>query len=138
MNSEKVVAAAIIRKNKSVLLARRSAGQKLAGFWEFPGGKVENGETAEECLARELVEELGILTRIGKKCAESLHQYEHGNFRLVAYLVDCIGGEPRPSVHDRLEWVKIDDLKRYQLLPADIPILESLQKLKDLDRGELY
>jgi 8-oxo-dGTP diphosphatase len=53
MNSEKVVAAAIIRKNNSVLLARRSTGQKLAGFWEFPGGKVENGETAEECLARD-------------------------------------------------------------------------------------
>ena len=59
---------------------------------------------------RELDEELGILTRIGEKCAESLHQYDHGNFRIVAYLVDCIAGEPRPKVHDRLEWVKIDDI----------------------------
>jgi 8-oxo-dGTP diphosphatase len=138
MNCETVVAAAIIRKNGCVLLARRSAGQKLAGFWEFPGGKVENGETAEECLARELAEELGILTRIGEKCAESLHQYDHGNLHIVAYLVDCIAGEPRPSVHDRLEWVTIADMERYQLLPADIPIVKSLEKLKELGRGELY
>jgi 8-oxo-dGTP diphosphatase len=138
MNRERIVTAAIIRKNGSVLLARRSPGEKLAGFWEFPGGKVENGETPEECLARELDEELGILTRIGEKCAESLHQYDHRNFRIVAYLVDCIAGEPRPNVHDRLEWVKIDDISGYQLLPADIPILASLQKLKELGQGELY
>jgi mutator protein MutT len=89
MNCERVVTAAIIRKNGSVLLARRAPEEKLGGFWEFPGGKVENGETPEECLARELAEELGILARIGEKCAESLHQYDHGNFRIVAYLVDC-------------------------------------------------
>jgi 8-oxo-dGTP diphosphatase len=138
MNCERVVTAAIIRKNGSVLLARRAPEEKLGSFWEFPGGKVENGETPEECLARELAEELGILARIGEKCAESLHQYDHGNFRIVAYLVDCIAGEPRPNVHDRLEWVKIDDIRGYQLLPADIPILASLQKLKELGQGELY
>jgi 8-oxo-dGTP diphosphatase len=138
MNCERVVAAAIIRKNGCVLLARRSPGEKLAGFWEFPGGKVEDGETPEECLARELAEELDIRTRIGEKCAESLHQYDHGSFRIVAYFVDCIGGEPRPSVHDRLGWVEIDDIHEYQLLPADISILASLQKLKELGRGELY
>ena len=107
-------------------------------FLGVPGGKVENGETPEECLARELAEELDIRTRIGEKCAESLHQYDHGSFRVVAYFVDCIGGEPRPSVNDRLEWVEIDDIHEYQLLPADISILASLQKLKELGRGELY
>jgi 8-oxo-dGTP diphosphatase len=132
------VAAAIIRRNGLVLLARRSPEENLGGFWEFPGGKVENGETPEECLARELYEELGILTRIGEKFAESLHQYDHGNFRILAYLVDCIGGNPRPNVHDRLEWVEIDDIAGYQLLPADIPILVSLQKLKEPRRDELY
>jgi len=60
-------------------------------------------ETPEECLARELDEELGILTRTGEKCAERLHRYDHGNFRIVAYLVDCIAGEPRPNVHDQLQ-----------------------------------
>ena len=74
----------------------------------FQGGKVENGETPEECLARELDEELSIVTRIGEKCAESSHEYEHGRFRVIAYLVDYIAGEPRTTVHDRLEWVKVD------------------------------
>ena len=107
------------------MLARRGRGEKLAGFWEFPGGKVETGETPEECLARELFEELGIEVRIGDPVAESSHQYEHGSFRVIAYFVDWISGEPSPNEHDRLEWAKIEDLAGYQLLPADIPIAES-------------
>jgi 8-oxo-dGTP diphosphatase len=122
MNRERVVTAAIIRRVDCVLLARRSPGEKLAGSWEFPGGKVEAGETPEGSLARELLEELGIGVRIGGRVAESSYEYEHGTFRVIAYLVDWISGEPSPNVHDRLEWVKIDDLTSYQLLPADIPI----------------
>jgi 8-oxo-dGTP diphosphatase len=132
MICERVVTAAIIRRDDTVLLARRSPGQKLAGFWEFPGGKVEGGETPEESLARELKEELGIRARVGEKCAESFYQYDHGSFRIVAYFVDCIAGDVHPSVHDRLDWVNIGDIKGYKLLPADIPIAESLQKLQDL------
>ena len=128
MDSERVVAAAIIQRNDCVLLARRSHGENLAGLWEFPGGKVEKGETPEQCLARELHEELNVQARIGKKCAESLHRYDHGDFRVVAYFVDSIEGELRPTVHDRLEWVKIGDLSGYQLLPGDIPIAASLRK----------
>jgi 8-oxo-dGTP diphosphatase len=128
LNPQTIVTAAIIRKKNSVLLARRSPGEKLAGFWEFPGGKVEVGETAENSLARELIEELGIRARIGKKVTESSYKYEHGNFRIIAYSVEWISGGPSPNVHDRLDWVKIDDLTSYQLLPADIPIVESLQK----------
>lgn len=131
MTCERVVTAAIIQRKDHVLLARRSPGEKLAGFWEFPGGKVENGETAEACLARELHEELRISVRIGEKCLESLHQYDHGSFRIVAYFVEWLAGDPRPSVHDRLEWVRLDDIEGYQLLPADIPIAASLKKLKD-------
>ena len=126
---ERLVTAGIIRKNGSVLLARRSPGEKLAGFWEFPGGKVENGETPEACLVRELKEELGIQTRVGEKFSENLYQYDHGRFCIVAYFVDWITGDPRPNVHDRLEWVKIDDLMGYKLLPADISIAESLKEL---------
>jgi 8-oxo-dGTP diphosphatase len=132
MNFEKVVTAAIIRANGSVLLARRASGENLAGFWEFPGGKVENGETSEECLARELQEELGIQTVVGRKCAESSYQYDHGNFRIVAYFVEWLAGDLRPRVHDRVEWVKIRDLGEYQLLPADGPIAAVVQNLEKL------
>jgi 8-oxo-dGTP diphosphatase len=133
MNREKIVTAAIIRKDGCVLLARRCSGEKLAGFWEFPGGKVEFGETPEESLARELLEELGIVACVGKRVAESSHQYEHGSFRVMAYLIDHVKGEPRPNVHDQLDWVKIDDLASYQLLPADVPIAASLKRLRDQD-----
>jgi 8-oxo-dGTP diphosphatase len=132
MTSETVVTAAIIQKEDCILLARRSFGEKLAGFWEFPGGKVENGETPEACLARELDEELRISVRIGAKCVESLHQYDHGSFRILAYFVEWLAGDPHPSVHDRLEWVRLDEIDGYQLLPADIPIAASLKKLKEL------
>jgi 8-oxo-dGTP diphosphatase len=129
-SNQRLVTAGIIRKDGSFLLARRSSGEKLAGFWEFPGGKLENGETPEACLERELKEELGIQTRIGEKCAQNLYEYDHGRFCIVAYFVDWISGDPRPKVHDRLEWVKIDELMGYRLLPADIPIVVSLQ-IKD-------
>ena len=132
MNCETIVTAAIIRQSGSVLLARRTVGARLAGFWEFPGGKVEDGETPEECLARELEEELGIQARIGLKCAESLYQYDHGNFRIVAYIADWLTGDLCPRVHDRVEWVKIRDLGKYQLLPADDPIAAVVQNLEEL------
>ena len=132
MSCEKVVAAAIIRTSGSVLLARRSSGENLAGFWEFPGGKVEDGETSEECLARELQEELGIQTTIGQKCAESSYQYDHGIFRIVAYFVEWLAGDLRPRVHDRVEWVRIRDLSKYQLLPADRTIAAVVRNLEEL------
>src|SRR5262249_33618364 len=113
---------AIIQKDDRVLLCRRSQGETLAGFWEFPGGKVEKGETPEQCLQRELHEELNVQARIGFKCAESLHVYDHGSFRIIAYLVVDLVGELRPNVHDLLEWVKIADLSEYNILPADVPI----------------
>ena len=93
---------------------------------------MEDGETPEECLARELDEELGIQVRIGRKCAESLHEYDHGKFRIVAYIADWVAGDLRLRVHDRVEWVKISNVGEYQLLPADGPIAAVIQNLEDL------
>lgn len=122
----KTVAAAVFRRGETVLLTRRQPGQKLAGFWEFPGGKVEAGETLQACLEREIAEELGWIIRAGESIATSEHVYEHGAIRLVALAAEILSGVLRPSVHDRLEWVPVARLLEYRLSPADIPIAEIL------------
>lgn len=124
--SMKRVTAAIIRRGATVLLARRQPGQKLAGYWEFPGGKVEEGESLVACLQREIVEELGVQVEIGAVVATSDYVYAHGAIRLVAMETTILGGEPHPTVHDQLIWVPVGQLLHYRLAPADIPIAEAL------------
>ena len=122
----KLVIAAILRRGDAVLLTRRAPGEKVAGFWEFPGGKVDPGETPEVSLARELFEELSLVCAIGLKVAESEYQYAHGAFIIQAYEAVIESGTLALSVHDRAEWVEISDLLSYQLAPADVPIARVL------------
>ena len=124
----KDVTAAIIKQNDQVLLARRAPGENLAGGWEFPGGKVETGETPEECLKRELFEEFGIETSIVRFIAESIYEYPAGKIRLLAYEAYIVSGEMKLNVHDRVEWVDTSELLNYRLLPADIHIALKLME----------
>ena len=121
-----LVTAAIIERDGCVLLARRSPKSKLAGQWEFPGGKVEEGESLEECLKRELREELGIEAGIGKHFMANDYQYAHGSFRIESFEVEWIRGGITLIDHDKVEWVPIGDLEKYPLLPADVPIARRL------------
>jgi 8-oxo-dGTP diphosphatase len=120
------VTAAILFQDEKVLIARRKPGIKHAGKWEFPGGKVEAGETPEECLVRELKEELGIAVRIKRFFAENVHQYRRGPVRILSYRTEWICGEMVPRDHDQLNWVKPIELMVYDLLPADIPFARML------------
>jgi 8-oxo-dGTP diphosphatase len=124
----KDVTAAIIILEDKVLLTRRSPGEKHAGWWEFPGGKVESGESPETCLRRELLEELEIETAIGDKLTESIHTYETGAIRLLAYPATILSGSLQLHVHDEYQWVSVAELLNFKLLPADVPIAEFLQK----------
>lgn len=122
----KLVTAAIIRDGENILVVRRGPREKLAGFWEFPGGKVEHPETLQECLERELFEELDIATKVTDVVAVSDYKYENGAIKLVALEAEILHGEISLSVHDKLRWLpacKILDLK---LAPADIPIAQAL------------
>jgi 8-oxo-dGTP diphosphatase len=121
------VTAAIINKDDKVLLARRAPEENHAGYWEFPGGKVEAGETAEGCLQRELHEELGIETRINSFYTESQYEYPAGKVQLLAFLVEITRGEIQLRVHDRFAWVAPIDLLEYSLLPADIEIAKMIK-----------
>lgn len=122
-----LVTAAILRRGSTVLLTRRAEGQKLAGLWEFPGGKVHEGETPEACLVRELEEELSLCCSIGAKAAESEYRYDHGDFTILAYEAKIQSGELRLTVHDRAEWVELGALLHRNLAPADIPIAQALR-----------
>jgi 8-oxo-dGTP diphosphatase len=126
-SNKTLVTAAILRRRTAVLLTRRAEGQKLAGLWEFPGGKVHEGETPEACLARELGEELSLQCLIGPKVAESVYRYDHGAFTILAYEAKILSGELQLTVHDQAEWVEIGALLDRNLAPADIPIAQALQ-----------
>ena len=122
------VAAAVFIQNGSVLVARRAPGQHLESKWEFPGGKIEENETPEECLHRELEEELGVKVEVGDYLGKSLFSYPNKNIRLLAYYVELLSGDFSLSVHDKITWVKIEDLPSVDLAEADIPISSILQK----------
>jgi 8-oxo-dGTP diphosphatase len=121
------VTAAVIRKNGKVLIAQRATGEHLEGLWEFPGGKIEKGETPEECLKRELFEEFGIDVRIGQFITESRFSYKKKNIRLLAYVVEHLSGDFLVKVHTAISWVALDQLANYSFAPADIPILEKIK-----------
>jgi 8-oxo-dGTP diphosphatase len=127
----KIVTAAVIVRNGHVLVTRRAPGEKLAGLWEFPGGKLESGETLQQCLARELKEELGINVSVGDIVAESEYHYDHGTIRLVALRTEILSGNLELTVHDRAEWVAPAAFERLPLAPADLPIARTLKELGD-------
>lgn len=122
------VTAGIITDRDKVLITRRAPKENFAGGWEFPGGKIEVLETPEECLARELKEELDIGVSVGKFCTEVTHDYGNMNFRLVAYYCTIVQGEISISVHDKYKWIRINELLNYDLLPADIPIAKKVME----------
>jgi 8-oxo-dGTP diphosphatase len=128
----KIVTAALLIKDGLCLIAKRSAGDPLANLWEFPGGKIEEGETPEECLQREMQEEFQIDVEVGHFFAESIYEYERGTIRLVAYWANWIGDTLYPTVHDEVAWVNKRTILNYKFAPADIPIVE---KIRSCDNG---
>lgn len=121
------VIAAIIMKDGKVLIAQRGQGQRLAGKWEFPGGKLEEGETPEECLRREIKEELDMDIEVEGYFGESVYHYETGPVRIVFYRARMLGGNCRLRVHSRVEWVSPHQLAKYDFAPADVPIVHKLR-----------
>lgn len=122
------VAAAIITKNNKVLIARRRQGETLEGKWEFPGGKIEQDESPEDCLVRELHEEFGIDAKIGSYFCSSIHDYGNFSIELIAYTIEDYSGDFVLIDHNKIEWVKFSELLDRDLSEADIPIAERLIK----------
>jgi 8-oxo-dGTP diphosphatase len=127
-----VAAVALIDRDGRVLIAQRPDGKAMAGLWEFPGGKIEAGETPEAALIRELDEELGIDTWASCLAPLSFASHAYPDFHLLMPLFVCRkweGGAPRPREHAALKWVRPRDLRHFEMPPADIPFLPVLRDL---------
>ena len=122
----KRVSAGIVKKSNLYLIAKRKEDDSLGGMWEFPGGKIEEGETSEECLHRELMEELGLTVTIEKFIGESVYTYPKGVIVLVAFLCHCNEEPSRLDAHSEYRWVGLQELEKYNLAPADIPLVQKL------------
>ncbi len=126
-----VAACALVDADGRVLIAQRPAGKTMAGLWEFPGGKIEDGEQPEQSLIRELKEELGIV--VSEACLAPLTFASHGypDFHLLMPLYVCRRWEGTVTAKERqqLAWVKPNRLREYEMPPADVPLISHLMTL---------
>lgn len=123
-----VVACALVDADRRVLIAQRPQGKAMAGLWEFPGGKIEPGETPEAALIRELAEELGIATQTACLAPVSFasHSYEKFHLLMPVYVCRKWQGTPEPREHTALKWVRPQALRDYPMPPADEPLIAAL------------
>ena len=115
--------AGVIRRDGLILIGKRCQDDSYGGLWEFPGGKIEEGETDEDCLKREIQEELGLDARIG-----SLIHVNHASptFELAVYNASLEDGELQLREHEEFRWVTAAELKDFDMLPADEPVIQIL------------
>ncbi|MBS2968767.1 (deoxy)nucleoside triphosphate pyrophosphohydrolase [Metabacillus sp. KIGAM252] len=117
----KVVGAVIHNDQKQILCALRSPQMSLPDFWEFPGGKIEEGESPEESLVREIKEELGCRIQVNEKIEDVLHEYDKVIVNLLTYHASIVSGDPLAKEHAELRWAAVDELNDLDWAPADIP-----------------
>ena len=126
MNIISVSAGIILNDRKEILLTERISTDKIFSGWEFPGGKLEKDENAEQALIRELKEELNVLVKVDSYCLDVIHHYPNISVNLTAFYCSIVSGELNLIVHKGMKWVKYNELLSYQLLPADIPIAKKI------------
>ncbi len=124
-----VVCGVILNADGKVLACQRGEGRHLAGFWEFPGGKVDAGEDARAALARELEEELGIVVRVGEKL-DAVVEWSDGKveIRLTGYLCKISVGNPVALEHAEIRWCEISEMRELEWAEADVPLVEEISK----------
>lgn len=123
--ARKAVVGALIRRDGKILLAQRTC-ETLNGKWEFPGGKVESGETHQEALEREISEELSAKVVVQEKLASSDFSIGETRYCLHCYWADLVSGEPVANEHHNVKWVLPQEVSQYDLAPADIPIAKAI------------
>lgn len=122
------VAIAVIRHQGKLLISQRMEDDSFGGFWEFPGGKLHEGETMELCLAREIREELGITVEVGLKRMEISHRYPGRVIRLHCFECRLVEGDPRPLECSECRWVTPQELDQFVFPPASAPLIKKLKE----------
>ncbi len=117
------VVAGVVMDAGQVMIARRQARLRMGGLWEFPGGKVEPGESDEAALIRELQEELNVVVQVHEFLGESTHDDGRGPLILVAYRCTIVSGDMKLQDHDAVRYVGPNEFEQYEFAPADIPLL---------------
>lgn len=126
MKTITVTAAIIENENNEVLICKRAVGSSMGGLWEFPGGKLEENETYEECVVRECKEELEVeICPIGI-FAKTEYQYPDRYIKFTFFNAKIQSGMPKKNVHDDIRWVKYGELNSFEFCPADMEIIEKL------------
>lgn len=122
-----VVGAVFIRDGR-VLAAQRSEKMSLPLFWEFPGGKIEQGESPVEALKRELREELNVLAEVGEHVETTVYEYDFGVVALQTYYCTLLAGEPELTEHTKIRWLAPSELFSVEWAPADVPAVEKINE----------
>jgi len=128
MKEIKVIAAAIIKDGK-LLIAQRPKNKTLALVWEFPGGKVEDGETNEDCLIREIKEELDVLISVDQFIGKSSHTYTFGHITIYLYKATILEGELKLLEHNAIKWINSNKFNEYQFPPLDEDLIKKVKEL---------
>jgi len=125
----KIIGVAVISNDQGqILIDRRRPEGTMGGLWEFPGGKIEKGETVEECIKREINEELGIVIEVGKHLITIAHTYTHLRVTLTVHHCRHLTGIPQPLECDEIRWVSLDELDQFAFPEANIEIIAVLRE----------
>ena len=134
---ETKVSAAIIRnEDNEILICQRKAGGSCAYLWEFPGGKQEEGETAEECLVRECREELGVTVKVSGLFMQKKYSYPEKDYFFSFFNAEITEGEMSMIVHNNLVWEPAEELSKYSFCPADVDVVEKITEESRKDEEE--
>lgn len=120
------VVAAVIVRDGAVLCAQRGPSDSLAGYWEFPGGKIEPGESPAAALKREIAEELECIVNVGAEVTTTTHAYDFGDVKLTTFWCRLVSGEPNLTEHAEVRWVAPQKLRELEWAPADLPAMRMI------------
>ena len=120
------VVGAVFHDGERFLACRKKPGKPLEGHWEFPGGKIEPGETPEQALAREIREELNLIAEVGQKVTTTTYEYDFATIELTTFYCTLVDGELRLTDHDDTKWVTSTEAAHLTWAPADIPAVEAI------------